>query len=74
MSGTVRALVAQGAKYLALGDRVYEYHPGQYLVASVGSDSASQFSLEYRRYFGVAPSQDAQKLGALTTTRTQAHA
>lgn len=35
MSGTVMALVAQGAKHLALGDRLYQYHPGQYLVASV---------------------------------------
>ncbi len=35
MSGTVLAVVAQGTKRLALGDRVYEYGPGQYLVASV---------------------------------------
>jgi AraC-like DNA-binding protein len=35
MSGTVLALIAQGAKRIALGDRVYEYGPGQYLVASV---------------------------------------
>ncbi|MEO3808618.1 AraC family transcriptional regulator [Sphaerisporangium sp. B11E5] len=35
MSGTVMALIAQGAKRLALGERVYEYHAGQYLVASV---------------------------------------
>jgi len=28
----------------------------------VGYDSASQFSREYRRYFGTAPSQDAQRL------------
>jgi AraC-like DNA-binding protein len=35
MSGMVLALVAQGAKMLALGDRVYEYRAGQYLVASV---------------------------------------
>ncbi|MFY1674825.1 AraC family transcriptional regulator [Plantactinospora sp. WMMB334] len=35
MSGTVLALVAQGAKTLALGDRVYEYRAGQYLIASV---------------------------------------
>jgi AraC-like DNA-binding protein len=34
-SGTVMALVAQGAKRLAIGDRVYDYGPGQYLVASV---------------------------------------
>ncbi|MEV4515741.1 AraC family transcriptional regulator [Dactylosporangium sp. NPDC049525] len=35
MSGVVMALIAQGAKTLALGDRVYEYRAGQYLVASV---------------------------------------
>jgi hypothetical protein len=29
------ALIAQGSKRIALGDRVYEYGPGQYLVASV---------------------------------------
>ncbi|MEU7767800.1 AraC family transcriptional regulator [Nocardia sp. NPDC049190] len=35
MSGTMMALIAQGAKRLALGDRVYEYRAGQYLVTSV---------------------------------------
>jgi AraC-like DNA-binding protein len=35
MSGTVMALIAQGAKHIALGDRVYEYRAGQYLIASV---------------------------------------
>lgn len=35
MTGTVMALIAQGAKRLALGDHVYEYRAGQYLVASV---------------------------------------
>lgn len=34
-TGTVLAVIAQGAKRLALGDRVYDYGPGQYLVASV---------------------------------------
>jgi AraC-like DNA-binding protein len=34
-SGTVMALIAQGAKRLAVGERVYDYGPGQYLVASV---------------------------------------
>lgn len=34
-TGTVMALIAQGAKRLAIGDRVYDYQPGQYLVASV---------------------------------------
>ncbi|MFH8452945.1 AraC family transcriptional regulator N-terminal domain-containing protein [Streptomyces fungicidicus] len=35
MSGTVLAVIAQGAKRLALGNRVYAYGAGQYLVASV---------------------------------------
>jgi AraC-like DNA-binding protein len=35
MSGTVLAVIAQSGKRLALGDRVYEYGAGQYLVASV---------------------------------------
>jgi AraC-like DNA-binding protein len=34
-TGTVMAVIAQGAKRLAVGDRVYDYGPGQYLVASV---------------------------------------
>jgi hypothetical protein len=34
-TGTVMALIAQGAKRVAIGDRVYDYRPGQYLVASV---------------------------------------
>jgi AraC-like DNA-binding protein len=34
-SGTVFALIAQGAKRLAVGDRLFEYRAGQYLVASV---------------------------------------
>src|SRR6476619_8473890 len=34
-TGTVMALIAQGAKRLAVGDRVFDYRPGQYLVASV---------------------------------------
>ena len=34
-SGTVFALIAQGAKRLAVGDRVYDYRAGQYLIASV---------------------------------------
>jgi AraC-like DNA-binding protein len=34
-SGTVLAVVVQGSKRLAIGDRVYDYGPGQYLIASV---------------------------------------
>ena len=43
LSGTVMALVAQGAKHLVLGDRMYEYHPGQYLVASVDLPVTGRF-------------------------------
>jgi AraC-like DNA-binding protein len=34
-SGTVLAVIARDGKRLALGDRVYEYGAGQYLVASI---------------------------------------
>jgi AraC-like DNA-binding protein len=43
MTGTVLALVAQGAKRLALGDRVYDYGAGQYLVASVDLPVTGRF-------------------------------
>ena len=42
-SGTVWALIAQGAKRIALGDRVYEYRAGQYLVASVDMPITGHF-------------------------------
>jgi AraC-like DNA-binding protein len=44
MSGTVLALIAQGAKHIALGDRVYEYRAGQYLIASVDMPITGQFT------------------------------
>ena len=34
-SGTILAVIAQGGKRLAVGERVYEYRAGQYLVASL---------------------------------------
>lgn len=43
MSGMVMALIAQGTKRLALGDRVYEYGAGQYLVASIDLPVTGQF-------------------------------
>lgn len=43
-SGTVMALIAQGAKRLAIGDRVYEYAAGQYLVASVDLPITGHYS------------------------------
>lgn len=44
MSGTVLALIAQGTKRLAIGDRVYEYRAGQYLVASVDLPVTGHFT------------------------------
>jgi AraC-like DNA-binding protein len=43
MSGTVLALIAQGTKRIALGDRVYEYRDGQYLIASVDMPISGQY-------------------------------
>ncbi|AKR55339.1 AraC family transcriptional regulator [Devosia sp. H5989] len=43
MSGSVMALIVQGLKRLALGDRVYEYGPGQYLVSSLDMPVTGQF-------------------------------
>ncbi|MET9553554.1 AraC family transcriptional regulator [Streptomyces sp. NPDC006645] len=58
MSGTVLAVIAQGAKRLALGDRVYEYGPGQFLVASVDLPVTGQF-------LRVEPEQPALGFGLL---------
>lgn len=44
MSGTVFALIAQGAKRIAHGDRVLDYGPGQYLVASVDLPITGHYS------------------------------
>ncbi|MFJ4829125.1 AraC family transcriptional regulator N-terminal domain-containing protein [Streptomyces sp. NPDC088747] len=44
MSGTVLAVIAQGAKHLALGERVFEYRAGQYLVASVDLPVTGHFT------------------------------
>ncbi|WP_329136882.1 AraC family transcriptional regulator [Streptomyces sp. NBC_01476] len=44
MSGAVLAVIAQGAKRLALGDRVFEYRAGQYLVASMDLPVTGQFT------------------------------
>jgi AraC-like DNA-binding protein len=44
MSGTLLALIAQGAKRVALGDRVYSYGPGQYLVVSVDMPITGHFT------------------------------
>ncbi|MFL1379837.1 MULTISPECIES: AraC family transcriptional regulator [unclassified Nocardiopsis] len=56
MSGTVLALIGQGAKHLALGDRVYEYGAGQYLVASVDLPVTG-------RFVGISPDRPALGFG-----------
>ena len=43
-SGTVFALIAQGAKRLAIGDRFYDYRAAQYLVASVDLPVTGHYS------------------------------
>ncbi|MFI6075029.1 AraC family transcriptional regulator N-terminal domain-containing protein [Actinoplanes sp. NPDC051343] len=43
MSGTVLAVVAQGSKRLAVGDHIYEYGAGQYLIASVDLPVTGQY-------------------------------
>src|SRR5262245_9845660 len=44
MYGKVLALIAQGTKRCALGDRVYEYCAGQYLISSVDLPVTSHFT------------------------------
>jgi hypothetical protein len=43
MSGSVMALIAQGGKRIALGDRVYDYGAGQYLIAPIDLPVTGQF-------------------------------
>lgn len=49
ISGAVMALIVQGAKRLALGDRVYEYGAGQYLVSSMDLPVTGHFIGASRR-------------------------
>jgi AraC-like DNA-binding protein len=44
MTGTVLAVMAQGRKSLALGDRVYDYWAGQFMVCSVDMPITGQFT------------------------------
>jgi AraC-like DNA-binding protein len=64
-TGTVLALIAQGAKRLALGDRVYEYRAGQYLIASVDLPVTGQF-------LQVAPERPALGFGLVLRPATVA--
>jgi AraC-like DNA-binding protein len=43
-TGTVFALIVQGAKRLALGDQVHDYGAGQYLVASIDLPITGHFT------------------------------
>jgi AraC-like DNA-binding protein len=43
-TGTTMALIVQGAKRLAIGDKTYEYRAGQYLVASVDLPITGHFT------------------------------
>jgi AraC-like DNA-binding protein len=43
MTGTIMALIVQGAKRIALGDQVNDYRAGQYLVASVDLPVSGHF-------------------------------
>ncbi|MFI6095447.1 AraC family transcriptional regulator N-terminal domain-containing protein [Lentzea sp. NPDC051213] len=56
MTGTILAFVAQGRKRIALGDRVYDYRAGQYLVASIDMPITGD-------YVGISPEQPALGLG-----------
>jgi AraC-like DNA-binding protein len=58
MSGAVLAVIAQGAKRMALGDRVYEYGAGQYLIASVNLPVTGEF-------LRASPSEPALGFGLL---------
>jgi AraC-like DNA-binding protein len=55
-TGTVMALIAQGEKRIALGDRLYRYGVGQYLVASIDLPITGQF-------VGASPEQPALGFG-----------
>lgn len=43
MSGTVMALIVQGGKRIGLGNRLYEYRTGQYLIASLDLPITGQY-------------------------------
>lgn len=56
MTGTVLALIAQGSKQLALGDEVYVYGAGQYLIASVDMPVTGH-------YFDISPGRPSLGFG-----------
>ncbi|MFD9704676.1 AraC family transcriptional regulator N-terminal domain-containing protein [Lentzea sp. NPDC059081] len=62
MTGTILAFVAQGRKRIALGDRVYDYRAGQYLVASIDMPITGN-------YVDISPSAPALGLGLVLRPR-----
>ncbi|HVT69681.1 MAG TPA: AraC family transcriptional regulator [Trebonia sp.] len=56
MSGTVLAVIGQGAKQLAVGEQVLEFRPGQFLVASVDLPVTGHF-------FDISPAHPALGVG-----------
>jgi AraC-like DNA-binding protein len=57
-TATVMALIAQGEKRIALGERIYRYGAGQYLVASIDLPITGQF-------LGASPERPALGFGML---------
>jgi AraC-like DNA-binding protein len=55
-TGTVLAVIAQGTKRLGIGDRVYQYGPGQYFVASIDLPITGH-------YIGASPDEPALGFG-----------
>ncbi|GGU40834.1 AraC family transcriptional regulator [Lentzea flava] len=56
MTGTILAFVAQGRKRIALGDRIYDYRAGQYLVASIDMPITGN-------YVDISPEEPALGIG-----------
>jgi AraC-like DNA-binding protein len=67
------AIIAQGAKRLAIGDRVYDYGPGQYLIASVDLPITGHYTDAPALGFGLIlrPSAIASLILETTPRRTR---
>ena len=75
MSGTVFAMIVQGRKTLAYGDRVYDYGAGEYLVASVDLPITGAFTEAPALGFGLAlePTMVAELLLRSGAPRSDRH-
>jgi AraC-like DNA-binding protein len=62
-TGTIMAVLAQGKKRLAIGERFYEYGPGEYLVASVDLPITGHF-------FGASEAEPALGFGLVLRPAT----